>query len=281
MIKLFVSDMDGTLLGANHHISKQTADAIRRLQTETPVEFMIATGRDYTSAKALLEAHQLHAQIITLNGAALYDLSGKAQYVYEIETDITKKVLAYLNKQPLIVTLMTEHHFYVNPISHYQARLKRFYGNLDSETSDAQLIAHLEQLKPLENYNPDKEVALKWLIIADEGQEDSLKATHDFLSQFNQLDVTSSYYDNLEVTSSKAQKGLAVQAYADAHQIDLSEIITIGDSLNDRSMLALVPNSYAMANASDAIKAIAQFEAPANTDNGVAAIIEQVISQYN
>ncbi len=53
MIKLFASDMDGTLLNPNHVISDTTAQAIRDLQAQSDIEFLIATGRDYRSAKWL------------------------------------------------------------------------------------------------------------------------------------------------------------------------------------------------------------------------------------
>ena len=101
-----------------------------------------------------------------------------------------------------------------------------------------------------------------------------------YLSNFSDLDVTSSAADNIEVTHINAQKGLAVEAYAQSQGYTLDEVATIGDSLNDRSMLQMAKHSYAMDNAPDHIKAMAQNIAPANTIDGVAIILEQLIAEY-
>ena len=50
MIKLIVSDMDGTLLAHDSSISKGNIEAIRYAQSKG-VQFAIATGRDYSSLK--------------------------------------------------------------------------------------------------------------------------------------------------------------------------------------------------------------------------------------
>ena len=44
-------------------------------------------------------------------------------------------------------------------------------------------------------------------------------------------------------------------------------------------MLAMFPNSYAMANASQAIKDLASYEAPSNVEDGVAQTIYQILAQ--
>ena len=55
MIRLFASDMDGTLLNSSGTISGYTADSIRRLQT-CGIEFIVNTGREYAGAKKELDA---------------------------------------------------------------------------------------------------------------------------------------------------------------------------------------------------------------------------------
>ena len=46
MIKLIASDMDGTLLGSNHKISKENLKAIKMAE-EQGIDFAIVTGRKY------------------------------------------------------------------------------------------------------------------------------------------------------------------------------------------------------------------------------------------
>ena len=61
----------------------------------------------------------------------------------------------------------------------------------------------------------------------------------------------------------------------------MDEVATIGDSLNDRSMLRMAKYSYAMENAPDEVKAMARYAAPANTDDGVAIVIERLLREMN
>ena len=50
MYKIAISDLDGTLLGADHRISQYTKDSIKRwIQSDR--KFVIATGRHYVEAK--------------------------------------------------------------------------------------------------------------------------------------------------------------------------------------------------------------------------------------
>src|SRR5699024_2721597 len=57
------------------------------------------------------------------------------------------------------------------------------------------------------------------------------------------------------------------------------DVATIGDSLNDRSMLQMAGHSYAMDNASPEVKAMAKFIAPSHREDGVAVVIEEILNQ--
>ena len=50
MIRLFASDMDGTLLNDKGYISDRTINAVKKLQKHG-IHFIVNTGRDYRAAK--------------------------------------------------------------------------------------------------------------------------------------------------------------------------------------------------------------------------------------
>ena len=261
MIKLFASDMDGTLLNPNHVISDTTAQAIRDLQAQSDIEFLIATGRDYRSAKWLLDQHQLTARIIAVNGAATYDVKGNLEDVFALDLADTQTILerfAVPGTQTL-VSLKSLNGYYVNDLALYRQRMEAFMDHAKEATSDdslAQLELHFKELLPLKDYQPDLDPPLKIMLI--DRRPEILESARHFLKDFA-IDLTSSGPDNLEITK---------------HQV-----LTIGDSANDRSMLAMFPNSYAMANAGQTIKDLASYEAPSNAEDGVAHIIYQLLKQ--
>ena len=75
MIKLIVSDLDGTLLQENHLMNQETIDEIKK-QMARGVDFMVATGRDYPGVTPIFENTGIDPELILLNGAQYRDHGG-------------------------------------------------------------------------------------------------------------------------------------------------------------------------------------------------------------
>ena len=277
MIKLFASDMDGTLLNPRHTISTFTAQAIRTLQ-QSGVEFLIATGRDYQSAKALLKPHQIDCHFINLNGALICRSDGTIVKTHAIPQETYEKIINFLEKQRIVYSMSTASDFYLSNKELYIQRSLYFRSQegMDDQHTRAQIEAHLSHAKTINRYRYHKEdPALKMMIISQD--QTILDLCRNFLETLDVIDITSSGEDNLELTHKNAQKGIALLEYCQENHYKMEEVITIGDSLNDRSMLKLFDHSYAMANASPTVKKIAKYEAPSHAEDGVAQIIYQVL----
>ena len=74
----------------------------------------------------------------------------------------------------------------------------------------------------------------------------------------------------LDIVPAGYGKGSAVKILAEAMGIGLDEVATFGDSENDLSMLTAVPNSVAVANASEEAARAARWHIGASADEGVA-----------
>lgn len=288
MVKLFVSDMDGTLLNEEHVISDRTAQAVKKLQ-QHGIEFVIATGRAYNSAYPLLEAHKIHCKMINLNGAAVYDQAGNIERKIPLNIDTVKDILDYVKKTNTEFSIMTDKHFYVQDIEAFTERLTQMVRKLEIEThtttqtddaysSDAQFIHELNYIRSMDDFDINNETSTLKFMIFGTASDNKLNDFKDFFANYSDLDITSSGPDNLEVTHSQAQKGFAVETYAQSRGISMEDVLTIGDSLNDRSMLQMAGHSYAMDNASPEVKAMAKYIAPSHREDGVAQVIEELIN---
>ena len=91
------------------------------------------------------------------------------------------------------------------------------------------------------------------------------------------IKVVSSGTDNLEFTSYLADKGLGVLALAKEKGIHPDEIIAIGDSENDLSMLKVVGMPVAMGNAIKSVIDAAKYVTETNINDGVATMIEKLV----
>ena len=90
-------------------------------------------------------------------------------------------------------------------------------------------------------------------------------------------DVTSSWWDNIEIVPRSASKGSALQALAKSLNIPMDEVMVFGDSDNDLSMLKTAGVSVAMGNANERVRASARFETLTNDAQGVAAAIRAIV----
>lgn len=288
MIKLFVSDMDGTLLNENHVISDRTAAAVKKLQETTDIEFMIATGRAFKSASVLTSAQNIFCRMINLNGASIHEKDGTLTDSTPLLSSTVVEVTKYLDHLEVDYAVSTAKNYFVADFDGFIDRISHFM-DIDQthseneeidEVTNAQLLAHYGDVKPITEMNLTSDnPALKLLLFST--NLDILAKIREHLSQYSDLDITASAADNLEITHRDAQKGLAVEAYATSRGFTMDEVATIGDSLNDRSMLQMATHSYAMDNAPESIKKMAKNVAPANTVDGVALIIEKIIEDYH
>ena len=94
----------------------------------------------------------------------------------------------------------------------------------------------------------------------------------------NNLIVTSASNFNLEINHIDANKGQAVAEFAKMKGYRSDEVITIGDNINDLTMLEWADHSYAVQNGHDQAKKVARYLAPSHAEEAVAQIIEKVLA---
>ena len=75
MIKLIVSDLDGTLLNSKQQISDRTLRAIKQIQRKG-LRLLINTEQNYFDAKKLLDAYDISCDIACFGGSCIFDTSG-------------------------------------------------------------------------------------------------------------------------------------------------------------------------------------------------------------
>lgn len=281
MIKLFVSDLDGTLLNENHMISDYTAQAVKTLQ-DRGIEFMVATGRTFSSAKPLLAMQDINCEMINLNGAAVYDRIGNTKSSIPLLNQSFKDMHRFLLDEKVNYSIMTESKLYVEDRDQFINRIRKIVNAVPlnkgkgEESSLSQFLGDLEYLRNVEEFElAEDNQPLKLMVMSD--TIDKLVYFKESFGTYQDIDITSSSADNLEITHSKAQKGLAVEKYAQAKGLSMDQVATIGDSLNDRSMLQMAGHSYAMDNASDEVKSMAKYIAPSHQEDGVAKVIHNIL----
>ncbi|MCC5894227.1 MAG: HAD family phosphatase [Alkalibacterium sp.] len=288
MIKLIVSDMDGTLLNERMEIPKATVSLIKRAQ-ERGIHFAIATGRDYPLAAPLLKEHTLLCPLIASNGGQYFDGAGRNLYNIGLEKKTVRNLLSICSKyEDLHEELMTSNGIYSNNVDQREELVASMLSNTNPDISfDEALDIAKDKIKEMditfvddysEVIDDNSIVILKVAVHSIKGKDvlDPLKT--ELNESIHNLAITASSVKNLEINHLGAQKGLAVARLARDLGLKRDQVMTIGDNINDLSMLEWAKYSVAMENGEDEVKAVANYRTASNRQNGVGDAISRVLT---
>ncbi|MEK0153086.1 Cof-type HAD-IIB family hydrolase [Tetragenococcus halophilus] len=288
MIKLIASDMDGTLLDANMQIPEKNVAAIKYAQTQG-VEFMVATGRNRFEALPSLKEAGIDCAMITLNGAQVFDKAGNSMFMEPIDVETADKVLDLLEKEDIYCEISTNKGTFSQSkerrIENFATIVAEAMPHLTRKMAIAMSTARLEFL-PIHFVDSIREVmhqediiVLKIICFHRDGAAFLSPAARIVDESFENLFVTSSGQNNLEINHRLAQKGIAVAHIAKERGISLDEVMTIGDNLNDVSMIQTAGVSFAMDNGLPEVKEYAKYTTDTNVASGVGQAIYRSIEE--
>lgn len=274
MLKFFVSDMDGTLLGENHLISAETAKAVKTLQKNSDIEFLIATGRDYLSARPLLDLHEIECDLITLNGAATYNKDGKVTNTFAIDKEFVDEATSYLTELGVVFLLMGDNIYFTPDADGYIASMSSYIDVIEERflEKDVKITSHTDLIKDLNEYERLNKPDILKIFISSQDYN-VLDEIRNKFKDYSEIFLTSSGDYNIEINAKGVHKAAAIRNHVEEKGFTMENVLAIGDSFNDLTMLEEAGFSYAMENARDEIKEAAQNIAPSNKEHGVAQVI--------
>ena len=287
MIQLIVSDMDGTLLNDELAISDVNRDAIHAAK-KAGIDFMIATGRGYAGALPALTEAGIRCPVISVNGGQIFDEDGQLDGNIGIDKQRTQKILEAASEQGLYADVVTSDGIYsiskMKRVDMMSSVMQFKNAPMSYKTALVLTLARLEEIQinyinDFEDILNDESVQiLKVLVFSNFGQKE-LQPIRNQFEKDNQLNVTSSFFNNIEINHHQAQKGIALERFIKSRNIPMEKVMAIGDNFNDVSMLKKAGVSFAMGNAEPEVKEYAKYVTTLNTDHGVAAAIRRCIDE--
>lgn len=288
MINLIATDMDGTLLNAAHEISEENIQAIKYAQSQG-ITVVIATGRAFYEANAPINQTDLKVPYICLNGAEVRDESFNIMSTSNLNRELINRITVELNKENIFYQVYTNLGIYTeNPLRDLEIYIdiaQRAGQEADVEKIKSGIQKRIDNgtLKVVENYDKIQdtpgEIVMK--ILAFDSDLEKIDRVSETLAKSESLAISSSSRGNIEITHSDAQKGIALNTIAERLNIDMKNVMAIGDNMNDVSMLERVGYSVAMENAAPEVKAIAKYETDSNEQSGVGKAIMKLLRENN
>ena len=289
MIKLIASDMDGTLLNSDHKIPKENIELIKFAQ-KNGIQFVVATGRAYYEALPALNNENIKCDVISFNGGIIYNKNGNIINITPMKLKDLYYTIEILKSLEISYQLYTKNTIYTNSIeTDITAYIDLIRANgeepneqhLRQEARNRLALGYITEVDNIELYlNQENNPAIKVIGISNDLEK--LKHATELLSGNDNISVTSSGANNVEIMDKKATKGEALKIVADIHDINLKNAIAIGDNLNDQAMLDIVEYSIAMKNGNKELQKTSKFiTEKTNSEAGVADSVMKLLKEKN
>jgi Cof subfamily protein (haloacid dehalogenase superfamily) len=249
IIKMIVTDLDGTLLRDDKTISEKCLQALRQCR-DIGIKIVYATGRS-SSASRIVPKELFDGYII--NNGAVGVIGKEIVYSRLMPYETTRSLLLSCDKRGLNVASQLSGMDYGNfDVGSVWEWVKNFtVVNFAEHEKDGEKIY-------IENCNLTDAAFVEQILPEDL----YLTVSRDMLGQ---------------IMHKEATKSNAVFALADYWNINQPEIVAFGDDLNDIDLLRAAGIGVAMGNALDEVKASASQVCLSNEEDGLAFWIEDNI----
>ncbi|WP_315121079.1 Cof-type HAD-IIB family hydrolase [uncultured Clostridium sp.] len=269
--KLICIDMDGTLLNKDSEVSKRNIEAIKKA-TDKGVQVAITTGRVFVSANYYADVIGVKTPIIASNGAYIRERgSDKVIYKGLLGLENCQKVIEMVNKYGVYPHFNTYDTIYTEKLIYSS----KYYSKSNESLPKERRINIEVTSNWYETFLNNSDKILKCIIVDDDLEK--LRLLKEELRKDKDLEVVSSFKNNVEVMKKGVSKGNAVEMLAKHYNIKMDEVICIGDSENDLSMIKVAGLGVAMGNGDEIVKNHADYITDSNNEDGVAKVIEKFV----
>lgn len=265
MIKLIVTDMDGTLVNDEGKIGENVYKLINSLHNKN-IEFTAASGRFYSQLCKNFENVKSNMIIIAHNGALVkYKNNDETIFSSFLNNDDIRHILSLkrdFGEEILIASANDA--FISNPKKEIYECYKAWRIPIKLCTSYLDIK---EPIYRITYFCPDgvKEETIKYL-------KNNLNANLEFVvSGLRWIDIM----------NKGTSKGNAIKILQLKFNIKKKNTMVFGDYYNDLTMFQAAYFSYAMGNAPEDVKAKARFIAGSNNENGVYNVIYEYASSIS
>ena len=263
MVKLFVTDLDGTLLPTGTQVSAKNIEAAQAA-VRAGVTVTIATGRMYKAALPVARQLGVDVPIITYNGALIKSVSGKELYTNYLEPGLIRELVDFFREQG----------WYLQTYSHDELYLAERDDYALGYEKAQQVTGHVVGWEGLKEHT---EAVCKLLAITG-GTEETEARQAILREHFGEVfSATQSAPQYIEIINPEVSKAAGIRRLAEILQVEPDEVMAIGDGRNDLPMLESVANSVAMGNAVPEVKAVCKYQTGVCEEDGWAEAVYKYV----
>lgn len=285
MYKMVAIDLDGTLLNSYSEISDENKKALRK-SVQEGMEVVLASGRVLNSVINFSKEIGELNYAISGNGSILYDLKNE-EVLYDNNMDKEKvlQIIKICEENSIYYSIYTLEGIIAKNLD-YNVLVYQNENIRKQEGKRVNITVVQDVYKYINYINTDKFLKIS---ICDEDKSvfssimrklrkinniDVLEVAHmsqKTIKVANEIIPIEYFYT--EITNENVNKWEAIKVLLAREGLTASQVICIGDNVNDLEMLENAGLGVAMGNSSSDIKAVAKAITLDNNSNGVAEIL--------
>ena len=275
-IRMIVTDLDGTILDSKKRLPEENREALIKAN-ERGIVIVPATGRFYKAVTEEIRSLPFIRYYMTENGAGIYDAQeGIYLHSIGIPWDKALKIREFLTSYGMLHDYFQDGTVYIK-----QEDLDRFPEYIENE-SMLKLFTSMRTPVP----DPDgllrenkRDVQKIQMLFKDPTlRQEMFKRIRE---AFPDISVTAAYDINIELNAGDANKGNAIQLLCGSLGLDLSQVLAIGDGLNDIPMLKTAGIGVCMSNGVPEAIVAADYITDSNDNAGFARALERFCFRDN
>ncbi|KZK08655.1 hydrolase haloacid dehalogenase-like family [Lactococcus cremoris] len=263
MIKLVLTDLDGTFLNKNGSFDQTYYEKIKTIMDQNNIAFAPCTGKQCERVEELFDTDI--SDNIWILGDSATRIKHKGKYIYEsllpnkLGIQIVEKLEEIASDHIIIACTPTAAYIKSTVSEEDTQKVKKSYAlvktqaNLqDIEEDFVKITVYDQKLRAFEN----------------------VKQLSNFESQAY---IVASEAAWIDISNYNVHKGTTVQELQKILGVTKEETIAFGDGLNDIELLEAAGCSFAVNNAFDIVKEKADFITKSNEESGVLQTIEKLM----
>ncbi len=260
--RLVASDLDGTLLRDDGTVSARTAAALDGL-TGAGIEFVLVTARPPRWVDHLTIGG-VHGVVICVNGAVVYDVAHRRVIEHlAMGKDLVRNLVADLRR--------------TFPDAEFAAERPGGFAVEHVFRSPHPVPPDVVATARIEDALDDSTVKL--LVKSAATADGDLVPLVDGVLGGRAVVLHSGADGLAEIHHPAVSKAAALERWAAERGIAAEDVWAFGDMPNDLPMLAWAGRGFAVANAHPSVLAAADEVCGSNEDDGVAAVLERLVSE--
>ena len=260
MIKMIATDIDGTIIKSD--FTDGVINCVKKL-TEAGIKVVLVTGRMHCSTRYVARELGLKTPIVSYQGGLIKSYDGTTLYQRNLPNMYAQPIIKWARNNNIHLNLYMDDKLYVeednDTIKQYVEGKHIEYTVCsfdDLELNDINKILAID-------YKDEQKVNL-WV--------EELQETYPALY----IVKSTPYF--CEISNKDAKKSAGVDYLRKLWKFDKSEVLAIGDQNNDIELLKSGGIAVAMGNATDELKAVADFVTDTVDNDGFVKAVEKFVN---